>query len=63
MKAFTALGVDVAITELDIRTTTPETSADETQQAIDYNSTISACNQVERCVGVTLWDWTDKVSL
>jgi endo-1,4-beta-xylanase len=62
MKAFTALGVDVAITELDIRTTTPETSSAETQQAKDYSSTISACMQVEKCVGVTIWDWTDKYS-
>ncbi|KAK3674411.1 hypothetical protein LTR78_005880 [Recurvomyces mirabilis] len=62
MNAFTALGVDVAITELDIRVKTPETSAELTQQATDYSSTIKACKQVSRCVGVTLWDWNDKNS-
>ncbi|KAH9828201.1 putative endo-1,4-beta-xylanase [Teratosphaeria destructans] len=62
MQAFTALGVEVAITELDIRTTIPATSAAQTQQAIDYATTIAACMQVERCVGVTIWDWTDKYS-
>ncbi|KAK5125480.1 hypothetical protein LTR85_000590 [Meristemomyces frigidus] len=62
MKAFTALGVDVAITELDIRVATPETTADETQQAIDYASTVKACMQVDKCIGITIWDWTDKYS-
>ncbi|KAK4541745.1 hypothetical protein LTR36_007454 [Oleoguttula mirabilis] len=62
MKAFTALGVDVAITELDIRVATPETTADETQQATDYASTVKACMQVDGCVGITIWDWTDKYS-
>lgn len=63
MKAFTDLGVDVAITELDIRTDQPNNpSAYETQQATDYETTIKACEQTERCVGVTLWDYTDKYS-
>ncbi|KAF2764716.1 glycoside hydrolase [Teratosphaeria nubilosa] len=62
MQAFTALGVEVAITELDIRNAMPATSAAEAQQAVDYASTIAACMQVERCVGVTIWDWTDKYS-
>ena len=62
MKAFTALGVEVAITELDIRTAAPETTEKETQQATDYASTVRACMQVEKCVGITLWDWTDKYS-
>ena len=62
MKAFTALGVDVAITELDIRTTTPETTSAQAQQATDYGSTVKACMEVDRCVGITIWDWTDKYS-
>jgi endo-1,4-beta-xylanase len=62
MKAFTDLGVDVAITELDIRTSNPSTTAYYTQQAADYASTIGACAQTARCVGVTIWDLTDKYS-
>lgn len=63
MKAFTDLGVEVAITELDIRTDEPnDPSAYETQQATDYADTIKACAQTDKCVGVTLWDYTDKYS-
>ncbi|KAK3115096.1 hypothetical protein LTR53_005912 [Teratosphaeriaceae sp. CCFEE 6253] len=62
MEAFEALGVEVAITELDICTDTPVTSAAQTQQATDYASTMGACMAVEACIGVTLWDWTDKYS-
>jgi len=62
MNAFVALGVEVAVTELDIRTSTPESSSALIQQARDYASTISACNSVAKCVGVTIWDYTDKYS-
>ncbi|KAG6830867.1 hypothetical protein H0H92_014232 [Tricholoma furcatifolium] len=60
MEAFTALGIEVAITELDIRMTLPETAALLEQQKADYQTVIEACNAVPGCVGVTLWDWTDK---
>ncbi|EED16894.1 endo-1,4-beta-xylanase, putative [Talaromyces stipitatus ATCC 10500] len=62
MAAFTALGVDVAITELDIRMTLPDTSALQTQQSTDYQTTTTACVQTKGCVGITLWDFTDKHS-
>jgi hypothetical protein len=83
------LGVEVAITELDIREpdyilfvlrgphshisitklvqrlgmTLPSTDALLAQQKTDYTTLVSACNAVEKCVGVTVWDFTDKVSL
>lgn len=62
MAAFTALGVEVAITELDIRMQLPETEALLTQQATDYQSTVQACANTKGCVGITVWDWTDKYS-
>ncbi len=62
MEAFTALGVEVAITELDIRMTLPSTTALLTQQEKDYQTVIAACAAVQGCVGVTIWDWTDKYS-
>ena len=52
LKAFTALGVEVALTEVDVRMTLPETSALDTQQSKDYVSTVNACLQVQGCVGV-----------
>lgn len=53
MAAFIALGVEVAVTELDVRQTLPETSAQDQQQAKDYVSTVQACLQTKNCVGVT----------
>ncbi|KAJ7124377.1 endo-1,4-beta-xylanase A precursor [Mycena epipterygia] len=61
-QAFTALGVEIAITELDIRMTLPETPALLAQQQADYQTVISACKAVAGCVGVTIWDYTDKYS-
>ncbi|KAJ5606591.1 Endo-1-4-beta-xylanase [Penicillium lagena] len=62
MDSFVALGVEVAITELDIRMTLPSTAALLAQQSVDYQSTVGACAQTAKCVGVTVWDWTDKYS-
>ncbi|KAI0067273.1 beta-1,4-endoxylanase [Artomyces pyxidatus] len=62
LEAFTALGVEVAITELDIRMTLPATAALYEQQKTDYQTVISACMSVEGCIGITIWDYTDKYS-
>ena len=56
------LKVDIAITELDIRMTLPETPEKLQQQADNYASVTKACMNVERCVGITLWQYTDKYS-
>jgi endo-1,4-beta-xylanase len=55
MEAFTALDVEIAITELDIRMTLPATAALYNQQKTDYENVISACNAVSGCIGVTIW--------
>ena len=62
LEQFTALGLEVAITELDIRTTTPASQSALAQQQKDYQNVIAACQNVKGCVGVTVWDWTDKYS-
>jgi len=62
MEVFTAMGLEVAITELDIRMTLPETTALLEQQKSDYMNMVAACMMVEQCVGVTLWDYTDLYS-
>lgn len=62
MAAFTALGVEVAITELDIRMTLPSTNALLSQPSTDYSNAVAACVETDGCVGVTIWDWTDKYS-
>ncbi|KAH8899027.1 hypothetical protein GQ53DRAFT_677823 [Thozetella sp. PMI_491] len=63
LNAFTALGVEVAYTELDIRhSSLPANSANRLQQATDYTNVVDACLAVEKCVGVTVWDFDDKFS-
>ncbi|THU90551.1 endo-beta-1,4-glucanase [Dendrothele bispora CBS 962.96] len=62
MQAMTALGVEVAFTEVDIRVELPETEETREQQKADFNKVVEACMQVEGCVGVTLGGFTDKYS-
>ncbi|KAG8859344.1 hypothetical protein FRB96_004559 [Tulasnella sp. 330] len=59
---FAALGLEWAITELDIRMTLPETTALLTQQATDYATIVSACVESSACVGITTWDTSDDYS-
>ncbi|KAF8972160.1 endo-1,4-beta xylanase [Flammula alnicola] len=62
LQAFTDLGVEVAITELDIRMPLPPTPQLLAQQQKDYETVVAACKAVKKCIGVTIWDWTDKYS-
>ncbi|MEV7062260.1 endo-1,4-beta-xylanase [Streptomyces collinus] len=62
IQRFADLGVDVAITELDIRMQLPATQAKLTQQAADYKAVTNACVAVARCTGVTVWGFTDSDS-
>ena len=55
MQRFAALGVNVAVTELDDRIQLPATTANLNQQATDYATVVSDCLQVARCVGVSQW--------
>lgn len=61
MNAFTALDVDVAVTELDVRLNLPANATTEAQQASDYHDTVAACVNVERCVGITVWDFVGEL--
>lgn len=62
MGQFASLGVDVAVTELDIRMKMPSDAAKLEQQKKDYYSVTKACTGVSRCVGITVWDFSDKWS-
>ncbi|CAI5714118.1 unnamed protein product [Hyaloperonospora brassicae] len=60
---FTALGLDIAITELDVTASSASPSAEEQAQQTDvYKNTVAACKQVKRCVGVTIWGHSDNHS-
>ncbi|MFD3530574.1 endo-1,4-beta-xylanase [Streptomyces sp. NPDC058664] len=62
LRRFADLGVDVAITELDIRMTLPATAGKLDRQKADYASVLRACLAVTRCAGVTVWGFTDSDS-
>ncbi len=62
IQRFADLGVEVAITELDIRMNTPSTSDKLATQAADYTKVADACLAVQGCVGITTWGLSDKYS-
>ncbi|KLO10182.1 glycoside hydrolase [Schizopora paradoxa] len=62
LQRFADAGVDVAITELDVRMTVPPSAADLEQQTKDYATVINACKAVSRCRGITTWGITDLYS-
>ncbi|KAI2619455.1 glycoside hydrolase family 10 protein [Hypomontagnella submonticulosa] len=62
MQSYAALGVEVALTELDVRVETPANETNMAQQAEVYKNSVGACVQVPACVGVTIWDFYDPFS-
>ncbi|MEU8360586.1 endo-1,4-beta-xylanase [Nonomuraea sp. NPDC048882] len=62
LQRFADLGVQVRITELDIRMQMPRNSSKDTTQATYYRNVVNACNAVTACAGVTIWGFTDKYS-
>jgi endo-1,4-beta-xylanase len=62
LQRFADLGLDVAITELDVRMILPRDATKDATQARYFHDVVAACVAVTRCVGVTIWDYTDKYS-
>jgi endo-1,4-beta-xylanase len=62
LQRFADLGVDTAVTELDIRMLLPSDDTKLATQATWYGDVTKACLAVRRCVGITIWDYTDKYS-
>ncbi|MEW9554338.1 endo-1,4-beta-xylanase [Nonomuraea sp. NPDC050783] len=62
MERFAALGVQVRVTELDVRMQMPRSSSKDTTQATYYRNVVNACLAVTACAGVTIWGFTDKYS-
>jgi endo-1,4-beta-xylanase len=62
LQRFADLGLDVAITELDVRMQLPVDSTKLATQATYYRNVVDACLAVARCVGITTWGYTDKYS-
>ncbi|TID02792.1 Endo-1,4-beta-xylanase 5 [Colletotrichum higginsianum] len=63
MGRFTDLGLEVALTELDVRHAALPASEDAArQQASDYAGVVGACVDTAGCVGVVVWGFSDKYS-
>ncbi|AEO58598.1 glycoside hydrolase family 10 protein [Thermothelomyces thermophilus ATCC 42464] len=62
IKGFTELGVEVALTELDIRLSIPANATNLAQQREAYKNVVGACVQVRGCIGVEIWDFYDPFS-
>ncbi|KAH7350183.1 endo-1,4-beta-xylanase Z [Plectosphaerella cucumerina] len=63
LRRFTALGVEVAYTEVDIRhSSLPPSAAALVTQGNNYAAVVGSCIDVDSCVGVTIWGFTDKYS-
>ncbi|KAI5780416.1 glycosyl hydrolase family 10 protein [Geopyxis carbonaria] len=62
LQALADTGLEVALTELDIRVPDPADEAALAGQQGDYEAAVGACVAVEKCVGVSVWGVSDKDS-
>ncbi|GIG40611.1 endo-1,4-beta-xylanase [Cellulomonas phragmiteti] len=66
LRRFTDLGLEVAITELDVRVPVDaagRAEAGDVETQVDYyGRAVAACVAVERCTSLTLWGVTDRYS-
>lgn len=63
LELFTNLSVEVSFSELDIsHESLPANATQVEQQVQDYTTVVSACLAVEKCVGITVWGFSDKYS-
>ncbi|KAL3656840.1 hypothetical protein V7S43_018297 [Phytophthora oleae] len=63
LRRFTLKNMDVAITELDVKTSTANPTVSEQQQQVGIiTNVVSACKKTKRCVGATVWDFVDTYS-
>ncbi|MCC3654207.1 endo-1,4-beta-xylanase [Streptomyces sp. S07_1.15] len=62
LQRFADLGLDVVVTELDIRMELPVTRKKLLRQAVEYKAVTDACTAVARCEGITVWGFSDADS-
>jgi endo-1,4-beta-xylanase len=61
LQRFANLGLDVAVTEMDVRMQSP-TAANLALQAQRYDTALRGCLAMVRCVSFTVWGFTDAHS-
>ncbi len=62
LQRFADLGLDVAETEVDVRTTLPVTPVEQSAQVAAYSQTLQACMAVKECISYTIWGFGDAYS-
>ncbi|KAL5117228.1 NAD(P)H-dependent D-xylose reductase (XR) [Pleosporales sp. CAS-2024a] len=62
LQDYANLGLDVAYTELDIRSKTPSNSQKESVAAAAWARVAQSCINVSRCIGITIWGVKDGYS-
>ena len=62
MKAYADLGIEVAITELDVRIETPASDADLAKQATLYAGAFDVCHAQPACTMFMMWGFSDRYS-
>ena len=62
LQRFGNLGLKVALTEVDIRTTLPVTTPEQLAQNADYSQTLGACLLVRQCISCAVWGFGDAYS-
>lgn len=62
IQRFADLGVEVKLTELDVRMELPADTSKLATQATYYRDALDACLAVSQCTGLTVWGFTDKHS-
>ncbi|MFB4197205.1 endo-1,4-beta-xylanase [Streptomyces carpaticus] len=62
LQRFADLGVEVVVTELDIRMRMPSDAAKLERQSQQFARVVQACLNVSRCSGVTVWGFSDRDS-
>ena len=59
---YAAIGVEVAITEMDVQLTEPPTAAAIQAQAVVYRGALATCRAAPNCKTFVVWGFTDKYS-
>jgi endo-1,4-beta-xylanase len=62
LQRFANLGLNVAETEVDVRTTLPVSAVEQSAQVAAYTSTLQACLAVKQCISYTVWGFGDAYS-
>ena len=62
LQRFADLGLKVALTEVDVRTTIPVTTPEKLAQNADYIQMLEACLLVRACISYTVWGFGDAFS-